>query len=551
MQLTTRVYFAGLAMLCGCGTSDKGNGVPGSPDAASDASSTTPPDAADNPDGPSKPSTDGGACSSNLECTERATMAALDAGKVPDGPEHVVPAICVRSEGRCAELLSEDCSKVTGNYKDTDAIVIATLLSTAGVQSATNLQRQQAAALAVEQIDAVGGIPAVMKGGSPRPLVMVSCDEGTNLMRAARHLVSDLRVQVIVGPNTSQDTLDVANNLTIQEGTLLITPTAVASSITDLVDNDLSWLMVPSDAQRGKLMINQINAIEQDRKTAGKTAVRLAVIYRNDALGTGTRRSLDDLVLNGRPLSDPINAGSPTGNVILEGYEVSATDQNALVARLVTFAPDIVVLAGTAEAITTVMNPLEQQWPDAGSARPAYLLIDSVKVPELIAAAANADLRARIRGSGLRPGPESQPIATAFELDFRARYGMTPTASGVGPSYDATYAIAYALAATHDQPISGASMAKGLRKLAGGSTVVTVGASSLATAFTRLGASENITSIGTCGPFDWDARGAIKGGVIEVWCIGAPAGTPAYQSSGLAYDVKSDTFSGNFMRCSP
>jgi hypothetical protein len=128
---------------------------------------------------------------------------------------------------------------------------------------------------------------------------------------------------------------------------------------------------------------------------------------------------------------------------------------------------------------------------------------------------------------------------------------MTPTASGVAPSYDATYAIAYALAATLDQPISGASIAKGLRKLAGGSTTVNVGSAHLATAFMRLGASENITGIGASGRFEWDARGGIKGGIIEVWCIGAPAGTPAYQSSGLAYDVKSDALTGAFMRCAP
>jgi hypothetical protein len=129
---------------------------------------------------------------------------------------------------------------------------------------------------------------------------------------------------------------------------------------------------------------------------------------------------------------------------------------------------------------------------------------------------------------------------------------MTPTASGVGPSYDATYAIAYALAASRGMPVTGASVAKGLRKLKGGSTVVSVGSSALATAFTRLSAGENITAVGTFVPLAWDARGAIEGGVIEVWCMGAtPAGTAAYQSSGLHYDVKSGQLSGTFTRCSP
>jgi branched-chain amino acid transport system substrate-binding protein len=460
-----------------------------------------------------------------------------------------MPAICLRAEGRCVELLSEDCNHITGDYRDDDAVLIGTLLSTVGVQSATNLQRQQAAALAVEQINAVGGIPPVAAGGMSRPLVSVSCDEVKNLMRAARHLVEDLHVPAIVGPNTSQDTLDLSEGLTVQSGTVLLTPTAVASSITDLADNDLTWLMVPSDRQRGKLMINQVNQLETELKTGGKTTVRLAIGYRNDALGLGTVRSLDDLVINGKPLGDPINTG-PMGNVIRDGYDAAATDQSALVTRYVEFLPDIVVLAGTAEAITQIMVPLEQRWP-AGTARPSYLLIDSAKVPDLITAASNADLRRRVRGTGIRPGPESEAVARAFELDFRAKYGMLATASGVGPTYDATYAIAYALAASRHLPVKGDSVAKGLRKLTGGSTMVTVGSSTLAGAFSRLGAGENINAIGTFVPFAWDARGAIEGGMIEVWCVGAPGGSPAYMSSGLIYDVKTGMFSGTYKSCNP
>jgi len=37
--------------------------------------------------------------------------------------------------------------------------------------------------------------------------------------------------------------------------------------------------------------------------------------------------------------------------------------------------------------------------------------------------------------------------------------------------------------------------------------------------------------------------------VIEIWCIGAAASSPFYQSSRLTYYVKSDMFNGVFMRC--
>jgi ABC-type branched-subunit amino acid transport system substrate-binding protein len=538
MQVGARIYFAGAFMLLACSSTDQGSGTPGP--------STPPNDAPiDQGSGPA----DSGGCTTNAACTESATAAAKAAGTLIDGGGGVMPAICLRSEGRCVELLTEDCNHITGDYRDDDAIFIGTLLSTVGVQSATNLQRQQAAALAVEQINAVGGIPPAVAGGMARPLVSVSCDEVKNLMRAAKHLVEDLHVPAIVGPNTSQDTLDLSNGLTIQSGTVLVTPTAVASSITDLDDNDLTWLMVPSDRQRGKLMMNQVNQIETELKTGVKTTVRLAIGYRNDALGLGTMRSLEEMVINGKPLSDPLNSG-PGGNVIRDAYDEMATEQNALVTRYVDFLPDVIVLAGTAEAVTQIVNPLEQRWP-MGTARPSYVLIDSVKVPDLITAASNVDLRRRIRGTGVRPGPDSQSVATAFELDFLAKFGMRPTASGVGPTYDATYAIAYALAASRNLPVKGESVAKGLRKLSGGAMTVTVGSGSLAAAFTRLGAGESITAIGTFVPFAWDARGAIEGGVIEVWCVGAPGGSAAYMSSGLLYDVKTGAFSGTYKSCNP
>ena len=83
----------------------------------------------------------------------------------------------------------------------------------------------------------------------------MSCDESTNLLRAGGHLVNDLHVPAIVGPNTSQDTLDVSTKVTVPGGTVVMSPTGVASSIAALTDNDLTWLMVPSDVQRAPLMI--------------------------------------------------------------------------------------------------------------------------------------------------------------------------------------------------------------------------------------------------------------------------------------------------------
>ncbi|HVW27205.1 MAG TPA: hypothetical protein VHC69_17685 [Polyangiaceae bacterium] len=487
-------------------------------------------------------------CKTNRECiTELTTQGA---GPTVDGG--TVPAVCVKATHQCVALLSDDCNTITGDYTDDNAVILGTLFSTQGAQAATNIPRQRSAQLAVEEINSVGGVPGPTID-APRSLVLVSCDESTNLLRAGGHLITELHVPAIVGPNTSQDTLDLSNKLSIAGGTVVMTPTGVASSIADLMDDDLTWLMVPSDVQRAPLMISQINALETQLKQArNESQVKLGVIYRNDALGVGTRTSLDTLTLNGQPLSTQINAG---GNVKISPYDYTQPDQSAIVGDYLKFLPDIIVLAGTAEAITNVMVPLEKAWPksesDAGR-RPSYVLIDSVKVPDLITAVTNNDdLRHRIRGTGVTPSPASAPVYNAFQIDFSARYMMSATTSGMGPSYDALYGIAYALAATKNMPATGKGIAAGLRMLAGGTTTIQNSGTKALAAFQKLAAGDKITAIGTFGPMEWDMNGAVVGGTLEMWCISGAASTPTYQSSGLTYDIKAQTFSGTYAQCGP
>jgi hypothetical protein len=210
------------------------------------------------------------------------------------------------------------------------------------------------------------------------------------------------------------------------------------------------------------------------------------------------------------------------------------------------------VLAGTAEAVTKVMVPLEAQW--TATDRPSYVLIDSTKVPELLTAVTNNDdLRSRIRGTGITPGPtgKNTPGETynGFQVDYQVRFNASATISGMGPSHDAAYAIGLALAATADQPVSGKSVAAGLRKLAGGTITLEATGTSVLAAFQKLAAGQQVTEVGTFGMLDWDLNGAVKGGTLEMWCVGGPTTKPAYQSSGLSFDIKSQQESGTYVQC--
>jgi branched-chain amino acid transport system substrate-binding protein len=468
-----------------------------------------------------------------------------------NGPQ-MVPRICVKPEGRCVPLLSDDCNLITGDYLHDNAIVIGSLFSTSGAQASTNLARQQSATLAVEEINAAGGIPAGSTSADGRPLVMISCDESMNLLRAARHLVEELKLPAIVGPNTSQDTLDVSNKLTISSHTVVLSPTAVASSIADLLDDGLTWQIIPTDVQRAPLMIQQINALESRlRQERNRQEVKLGVVYRDDALGQGTRVSLNALAFNGKPLADAVNLGN---NVRIDPYDFRQPDQQAIVDAYLKFAPDIIVLAGTAEAITNVMIPLEHGWVGPNESRPQYVLIDSVKVPELLAAVAgNDDLRQRIRGTGVTPGPRSIAVNETFMVSYGTRYpGLPTTISGMGPTYDSTYSIAYAIASLRGSAITGPNVALGLRNLGrGGGTVVEVQSTKILAAFRKLSAGEAITAIGTFATLQWTDSGAVLGGTIEMWCIANPNGKPTFAQSGLTFDVAVGQSAGQYTQCTP
>jgi hypothetical protein len=41
----------------------------------------------------------------------------------------------------------------------------------------------------------------------------------------------------------------------------------------------------------------------------------------------------------------------------------------------------------------------------------------------------------------------------------------------------------------------------------------------------------------------------VKGGTLEMWCVGGTADKPAYQSSGLMFDIMTQMQSGAYKQC--
>jgi ABC-type branched-subunit amino acid transport system substrate-binding protein len=450
---------------------------------------------------------------------------------------------CVTALRRCAALDSADCRIVTGPTQAEDAILIGSLLSIDGAPA--NLARQQSAVLAVEEINAAGGVPS--GPDTARPLLMVSCDAKPDVMRAATHLIAELRAQAIIGPDSTQDPLSLATKLAIPNGALMLSPTLGPANAADLVDDDLIWSMVPNDLQRAALMIDQVHGLETALKAQrAKAALKLGILAPRGPVGASAVAALSALTFGDEPLSHPRNLGD---HVRIDSYPVTGNAPNALVPGYAAFAPDVVVLLGAQEAIAQWIAPLEQAW--SSGERPAYLLTDAAQGPELLELLkARGDLAARVRGIGVTAANVSLGAQAAFMRAYRARFG-DPSAlpADLSACYDAVYAIALGAASQGSAAISGVGIAAGLRRLMGGEASIELGSRTFVAGAASLRTGKNLSVVGTLTPLLWDERGALSAGTLDSWCIENAPGSASFGSGGRQLDVASQELSGVFAPC--
>ncbi len=472
-------------------------------------------------------------CASNAECAAAARR---------DGHDEAV--VCVRSKGKCVPLRSSDCNTISGDYRDEDAVVVGALL-----HDERDPSLERASFLAADEINSVG-LPKLAESGRARPLVVVSCDGRGDVVRAARHLAEDLGVVAIVGPVADEDAVRVTQQVTSRSGTLLLSPSAAASSLSELSDNGLTWRNLPSDSQRANLLIDQLNELETLlRSTRSLTSVKFALPHASDVGGQSVRDSIaTKLLLNGRFLNDAFNAGF----VSVDAYGAPAdVAQKALATKYADiFKPDLVMVTSE-DQIQNLVIPLEKALTAARvTVRPYYVAVGALKTRALLDAIQSgelpADIKRRIRGVGSKADTDSEPVLAAFVAAYTAKHGAPPAPTRIAPAYDAVYAIAAAVSATPKLAPTGASVAEGLRQIGVGPPVG-VGASEVE-ALLRGAASGALSLRGTLSPMRWDPNGDILGGTLEVWCIGGTTSS-TFGSSGRAMDVQSQVIGGRFVQC--
>lgn len=425
--------------------------------------------------------------------------------------------VCRKDDRVCVPLMSSECQTVEGDYTDNDAIFIGSLLQTQGDNQSSGLPVENAIRLAIADFEAANGVPDV--DGTRYPLVLVGCDSSKDPIGAALHLVDRVRVPAIIGESFSGPTMTVATEVTIPNGVLLISPSATSALITELQDDGLVWRTAPSDEQQAialRLLVNDSEArIRQELDLGDAEVVRVAVAHKGDSYGRGLAISIEaGLMINGKSAFENgddylrVDYGDPA--------DPSSIKFDVVVGQLAAFAPHIVLMIGTTEAVTDVLGPLEQEW--QANHRPRYLLSDGVVVNELWELVGSSDpLRSRVLGT--IPGTSGDLFAV-FRKNYESKIldGTSPDVFGSAGGFDAVYLLGYAIAKVGVKDLSGSKIAQGLVAMAPPGAPIRAQVIDINNSFSKI-RSGDVDFLGASGPLDFDVATGEAPSDIQVWCL--------------------------------
>ncbi len=500
-----------------------------------------------------------GDCTKNQDC--------LDAHPGND------PWTCNKNTHTCAKVTSAECPGYLADKSDfanDDAIFIGTILDRSGTAAPIGQAMEAAMNLARKDFgQASSGLPPI-SGGGRRPLVLVNCDENaaapanSNPVTAAKHLVNDLGVKVILGGFYSSTTINVAQNVTVPKGVLLVTPASTSPLVTanQTTNPRLIWRMVPNDEIQGLVVpavtANLEQAIRAQLGLAPSAKIRVAFVHRGDAAGNAIAGVVEkNLVFNGASATSDdnkayyknYNYGDPIQDA------AGATQKYAQFAGEMesSFQPHIFLTAGSTAEVFNVIKPLEANWQgqqgctnSTGSSgaprcyRPRYLLANSnFQAQSLLdMVGSNTDLRSRILGH------VAQTTGTNFNALFARYSGDTnvPFVPLVPFAYDAVYFTAYGIVAAGNSPTS-AGIANGFKKLLPPGPSYDVGLDSIPPITTALTNGTQIDLNGASGPLDFDPTTGDAPCDIQVWCINGNSN--GFSNSGYYYSAKAGTMQGS------
>ncbi|HXK19567.1 MAG TPA: ABC transporter substrate-binding protein [Polyangiaceae bacterium] len=331
--------------------------------------------------------------------------------------------------------LMPGCSGDKEDSAEAQQLVVGMLVE----QSDTGDTQQELGAglLAMRQINAAGGLHI---GGVDYRLGVQAQDHqstaaGTVL---AMERLARQGVTATVGPpwsslalGTKPDHSDGASLMARKYDMLLISPSATASAITDLADDDLQWRTIPSDSAQAEIAATEL---------LSRKLLRAAVLYRDDAWGAGLSQAFQAAFEAGGGSITASVKYDPTGADIAD---LNVYDFGAELDRVFADQPDVVLLYNFDEVFQIssriVVGDYLSRYADKP---PVFFGSDANMTSDLLVNGAPAVIRLM---EGTSPVSDaSNPFYQKFE-DWLTAAELDTADNTAAPRYDAIYCLALAM----------------------------------------------------------------------------------------------------------
>lgn len=370
---------------------------------------------------------------------------------------------------------------------------IGVLLSITGALSQYGPGDTKGAILAVNQINAAGGVLG-------QPIVLYQEDDQTDPTAAAgatTKLITQDHVNAIVGAQFSGGTI-ASISIAKTAGVPMISPSATSPALSNLtLTGGYFFRTTPSDALQGVVAGNYLYTNLSYRY--------VNILARDDSYGRG---------LAGVVKSQFTALGGHVNNTVI--IDPTATDFSTAITTLFSTNPQAIYFVGFPGEALIVMT----QWQaglssNTGWNRPwvfseglrSQALMDQLRQP---AVGVNVT---RIKGTA--PVSPFGPLEDAFVAQYKAAFFNQTPVQYSDYTYDCVYVLA--LAAQKAGSVNGTAIHNLIRNIsAPGGTVIKPG--QWATALSEIAAGHNVDWEGAAGSEDFDANGDVKGS-YEVWGV--------------------------------
>ncbi len=419
--------------------------------------------------------------------------------------------------------------------------------------------RQLAAELARHEIALVGGLPPSTPGGARRTFGLVACNSALGIDSVFAHLMR-LRVPAVIGPQYSGDALHALTTYTLPAGAVMLATNATAAVLTTVPSRGLFLRMLASDAYQADALAQFVTAqvephLRADGVVPSGQPMKVFVAYKADAYGSGVAdRVSRRLSAGARPPNRALLRRATYGDPMGDG---AADLRDSVVTAILGMRPHVIAIAGSLET-QKVIESVERGWPAGVAYRPVWVGTDGVGVVAARMPTPDGTFARRFYTTNLRidfDGPLARHILSTIGAAHPELLRQDPRSGTALATYDAVYAMAYAVAALRSRPITGPNLAAALRRLnRPGAPVIELGPGSTVEVYARLQRHQPFDIAGASGAMDWDRHGDVLQDV-DILCTATATdtqGSPRVvgtRASGLYYAVRQRRLVGKLVDC--